>query len=165
MAGERILIASTKYDGSLHYEYGATFEGQSDGILRCTVEAGEPWIGYRGEGAIQRTFTALFFTNRWFNVFHNHEPMGNRGILSYANVATPIEFDGETVRWTDLDIDIVVSERFGVTVDDEDEFEEHQDRFEYPTDIVERVLQTRDELLELARSSDFPLDRSTHVPD
>lgn len=165
MAGERILIASTKFDGSLHYEYGATLEEEGERIVRCTVAAGEPWVGYRGEGRIQRTFTALFFVDRWFNVFHNHEPAGNRGILTYANVATPAEFDGETVRWTDLDIDIVVSERLGVTVDDEDEFEEHQDRFGYPDDLVERVLATRDELLALAEAVDFPLDWSTHVPD
>lgn len=165
MAGERILIASTKYDGSLHYEYGATLDSVEDGAVRCTVSRGEPWVGYRGEGKIQGTFTALFFLERWFNVFHNHTPAGNRGILSYANVATPATFDGEVVRWTDLDIDIVVSERFGITVDDDDEFEDHRDRFSYPDDLVERVLTTRAELLTLAEAVHYPLDRFAHVPD
>ncbi len=165
MAGERIQIASTKYDGSLHYEYGATLEHVEDGLVRCTVLRGEPWVGYRGEGQIQGTFTVLFFSDRWFNVFHNHTPAGNRGILSYANVATPATFDGDVVRWTDLDVDIVVSERLGVTVDDDDEFEEHQTRFGYPADLIDRVLQTRAELLTLAEAFEYPLDRASHVPD
>ena len=165
MAGERIQIASTKYDGSLHYEYGATLEHVEDGLVRCRVLRGEPWVGYRGEGQIQGTFTALFFSDRWFNVFHNHAPAGNRGILSYANVATPATFDGDVVRWTDLDVDIVVSERLGVTVDDDDEFEEHQTRFGYPADLIDRVLRTRAELLTLAEAVEYPLDRASHVPD
>ncbi len=162
--GRRILIASTKYDGSLHYEYGATLVATEDGLVRCTVSAGEPWVGYRGEGEIQGTFTALFFLDRWFNVFHNHAPAGRRGILSYANVATPASFDGEVVRWTDLDIDIVVSEQLGIQVDDEDEFEEHQHRFGYPADLVERVLATQAELLSLAEAAGYPLDRAAHLP-
>ncbi len=81
-----------------------------------------------------------------------------------ANVATPASFDGEVVRWTDLDIDIVVSEQLGIQVDDEDEFEEHQDRFGYPPDLVERVLATQAELLSLAQAAGYPLDRAAHLP-
>ena len=39
--GRRILIASTKYDGSLHYEYGATLVTAEDDLIRCTVSEGE----------------------------------------------------------------------------------------------------------------------------
>ena len=106
---------------------------------------------------------ALLRADRGSNVYHTHRTAGRRGIESYANVATPAQFDGETLRWIDLDLD-VLTRKGGVEVDDEDEFADHRERFSYPDDVVRHALAARDELLRLARSGASPFDRASHTP-
>ena len=45
----------------------------------------------------------LYFEDRWYNVWHFRDDTTE---LWYCNVALPASFDGETLRWVDLDIDI-----------------------------------------------------------
>lgn len=158
-----ILVASTKYDGSLHYEFEAELLGSHGPLIRCRETAGTPWIGYRGEGAIRYQATALYFTDRWYNVSHFHSPAGPRGMEWYVNIGMPASLKDGVLRWVDLDIDIIL-DRSGIRVDDEDEFEEHRRRFGYPEEVVQHVLATRDEVLRLAEAGAFPLDRERHIP-
>lgn len=161
--GTMVRVESTKFDGSPHYSYTARLLDQTGSLLRLWVEQGEPYVSYRGQGIMREGFTALFFTDRWYNLFHNLHPMGRRGYLTYANVGTPARLDGDTVRWVDLDVDIVRTIE-AIHVDDEDEFAQHSASMAYPPDLVQRVLDTRDELVRLAQSDAFPFDRAAHLP-
>jgi protein associated with RNAse G/E len=147
MPRRRLLrVQSTKFDGSLHNDYeGELLDGLDDpeGPLRLLVF----WPG----------------RDVWWNVFHNHEPAGRRGFVSYANVSTPAELDGETVRWVDLDLDVVVMPD-RVELDDEYEFEAHRVRYAYPPEIEQRARAAASELLALAARLDPPFDRASHVP-
>ena len=116
-ARRAVRVASTKYDGSPHYEFDAQLLAHEGSMLRLVVTEGTPFTGYRGEGAIRTTFTALFWTDRDYNLFHNHRPMGRRRVTSYANVALPAEFDGDVLRWVDLDLDVIVDANGGVVLD------------------------------------------------
>ncbi|MQC18495.1 MAG: DUF402 domain-containing protein, partial [Chloroflexi bacterium] len=121
--GVPIRILSTKYDGSPHYEYWSRLIDQHGPIIRVVTDAGTPSRGYRGDGLIQSGMTQLFFTDRWYNVFHNYAPVGRRGLQWYANIGTPARIEGDTLRWVDLDLDLLQTEADGIFVDDEDEFE------------------------------------------
>ncbi len=158
-----VRVLSTKYDGSPHYEFEAQLLGRQDGYIRLHVPQGTSLRSYRGEFPVQTTFTALFWTDRWYNVYHNYRPAGRRGIESYANVSTPAQFDGETLRWVDLDLDVLTRDG-GIEVDDEDEFADHRVRFGYPDEVIRHALAARDELLRLAESGAFPFDRASHIP-
>ncbi|MDA0270313.1 MAG: DUF402 domain-containing protein [Chloroflexi bacterium] len=163
VAGRRIHVLSKKFDGSTHYSYTARFIDQAGPLIRVWVEAREPYVSYRGEGLMREGFTALFFTDRWYNIFHNLRPMGRRGYLTYTNVGTPATFDGETLRWVDLDVDIVRTVD-AIHVDDEDEFALHAQTMAYPDDLVDRVRATRDEVLRLVETDAFPFNRMDHLP-
>ena len=162
-ARRTVRIASTKYDRSRHYEFDAQLLAHEGPMLRLLVMEGTPYTGYRGEGAIQTTFTALFWTDRDYNLFHNHRPAGRRRITSYANVALPAELNGDVLRWVDLDLDVIVDADGGVILDDEDEFADHRLRFAYPQDVVSRAITARDELMRLAAAGAFPFDRAAHI--
>ncbi|MEZ4504037.1 MAG: DUF402 domain-containing protein [Dehalococcoidia bacterium] len=167
MAGEAIRVQSTKYDGSLHNDYEAFLldAPTEDTPLRLHVPAGTAIASYRGHYETSVAFTALFWPGLevWWNVYHNHAPVGRRGFISYANVSTPASFDGETVRWVDLDLDVVVlPDR--VVLDDEDEFEAHRERFAYPPDLEASAREAASELLELAVHRTAPFDRESHIP-
>ena len=163
MTGSSILIASTKFDGSPHYEYEAELLGCDGPVIVCRVHAGVPWTGYRGSGLVRYESTALFFTDRWYNTQHFHEPYGEVQRRSYTNIGLPAVLEDGVLRWVDLDID-VMEDLDRTWVDDEDEFEEHRARMGYPDDIVAGVLAARDEVLRLVSSGTFPFDRASHVP-
>lgn len=55
----------------------------------------------------------------------------------YVDVATPAEWDGDTVRMIDLDLDVVRHPDGSVTVEDEDEFAEHRVAMRYPPRVVD----------------------------
>lgn len=162
--GRPVRIASTKYDGSLHYEYDAVLLDQHGPMVRTWIRPGTRWVGYRGEGVLVYPFTMLFFTDgRWYNVMHQHQPTGQRGQLTYVNLGSPAVLDGDTIRWVDLDLDVLRYEH-GVEVHDEDEFLEHGARWAYPADLIACVRETAAEVVRGVEAQAFPFDRDTHIP-
>ena len=106
---------------------------------------------------MEDSFTGLFWTDRWYNVWQIDR---TEGVLFYANVAMPCQFDGSILRWVDLDIDVVCYTDGSIVVKDEHEFEEHVLLFAYPDDVVEHALAARDELLSLANAGVFPFSQT-----
>jgi hypothetical protein len=164
-------VLSTKYDGHAHFDYPAYLLHPGDGSampLRLYVPAGTPVrSGYRGDYEIVTPFTALFWpgSDRWWNVEHNHHghPRTSGGrLFSYANVSTPATFDGDTVRWVDLDLDVIVTED-GAALVDEDEFAQHREQFGYPEDVVARAWDAAQTLLQLATTGAPPFDRDEQI--
>ncbi len=172
VTGRRVRVLSTKYDGSPHYDqYGWLLDTPGTGQdlpLRVLIEAGTELRSYRGTFATRIDFTFLFWPgqDRWYNVEHNHRvvarPDGRLSTSSYANVSTPATFDGDTVRWVDLDLDVTIRDGV-VELVDEDEFDEHRARMAYPAAVVARARAAAEELQRLARLGAPPFDRDTHI--
>lgn len=162
--GRPVRILSSKYDGSPHYDYAGRLVDEGPGWLRVVVDGGTPYVSYREAGTVLCPMTQIDFTDRWYNAFHNHEPIGRRGMLTYCNVGTPARLEGDTIRWVDLDLDVIQTEALGLIVVDEDEFAEHQRRMAYPDDIIRRAEAARDQLMALGRALSFPFDRAAHLP-
>lgn len=163
--GQPVLIQSTKFDGSPHYQYRGRLVDVGPGYYRVVVDAGEAYTSYReAAGTIMAPMTQIYFTDRWYNAFHNHEPIGRRRMLTYCNVGMPAHLDGDVLRWVDLDLDLIRTEALGTIVDDEDEFAEHQVRMAYPPDVIASARAALEELQALARADLFPFDRERHLP-
>ena len=157
-APKTIRVVGEKYDGSPRDEWPAQLIEERGTQLRVNVPAGTEEIvhGHRRQ-VMQDSFTGLFWTDRWYNVYQIDR---TEGVLFYANVAMPCQFDGSVLRWVDLDIDIVYHVDGSIVVKDEQEFEEHVLLFAYPEDVVDRALEARDELLSLARAGEFPFNQT-----
>ncbi len=158
----RLHIASTKYDGSLHYQYDAYLVDITGPLIRCWVDVGTRWDSYRGSGITRHRETVLFFTDRWYNIRHNHDLRLSR-FETYSNIALPAHLEGDTIRWVDLDIDVIRTER-GVIIDDEDEFADHRIRMSYPEVLVQQALAATKEATSLLHQRAYPFDRATHIP-
>ncbi len=89
-------------------------------------------------------------------------PDGRLSTESYANVSLPATFDGETVRWVDLDLDVTIRDGV-VELLDEDEFDEHRARMAYPEGVVTGAREAASELMRLAATRTPPFDRGTHI--
>lgn len=163
-----VRVLSTKFEGSPHYDYLAELvPSEDDTQLVLLVRGGTLMQSYRGPRDAQATFTQVFWPSQdvWWNAEHYHEPLAfpdQASLLTYVNVALPATFDGETVRWVDLDLDVILTES-GPVLLDEDEFAEHLLAMRYPDDLITRARDTAASLLEHAAHERTPFDRATHI--
>lgn len=154
-----IRSASTKYDGSIHYEFDTHLIDNVDGCLRLWISAGTPHRSYRGEGVFEADCVMLAFLGDGahdFNVVHYAEPI--RGTVAASDIVTATHLDGSTLRWIDLDLDVEVAEDGSVELVDEDEFEEHQLRYRYPPEIIQGARDSATMAFDLAVAARFPFD-------
>jgi protein associated with RNAse G/E len=158
MIGRRIHVCSTKYDGSPHWEYDSWFVSEAGPLLVTQDFAGQPYQTWKGPHTEPYDVRNHFWTDRWFNVMRCDHPGGGLD-LWYCNVTTPAQFDGETVRYVDLDLDVVLRADGTIEVLDEDEFLDNGRRMAYPLDVIDQARAAVDELLSLARKRAFPFDQ------
>ena len=91
----------------------------------------------------------------------------------YINIGTPPEWDGDRVTQIDLDLDVVMNLDGSVEVVDEDEFADHQVRFEYPRELIASTRAATEVAVQLLESGVEPffevaqrwLRSAGHAPD
>jgi protein associated with RNAse G/E len=153
-------VHSTKYDGSLHYRYMASVVHQEQGQLMLYQSPGMPIDCYRGQLTTQYHSLGVFWPNRFYNLEVVWHPDW-RPHEHYVNIATPASWDDGTLRFVDLDLDVIWRADSGeVILDDEDEFELHQARFGYPRDLIEQARHNGEEVRRLMTCHTYPFDGS-----
>ena len=159
MTGRAIHVCSTKYDGSPHWEFDSWLVLEQGALLVTLNFAGQALQTWNGPWVTPFDTRNHFWSDRWYNVMRCDRPNGGGLDGWYCNVTTPPQFDGESVRYVDLDLDVHVSADGEPRILDEAEFLENSERMGYPPDTVEQARRAVDELLALARSGQFPFDR------
>jgi uncharacterized protein len=69
-------------------------------------------------------FVEMYLRDEWFNIFEIHDRMDDRLKGWYCNVTMPAKFDGNTIRYIDLALDLLVFPDGKQLVLDENEFDE-----------------------------------------
>ncbi len=152
----RIEVQARKYDGRVHRRWPATVVSQAGTLLVLDAAFAEeirhPLLGTILPGTLS---TEYYWTDRWYNVFRFCEPTGALRNY-YCNVNTPAIFDGHTLSFTDLDIDVLIAPDFSFRVLDEEEFQVNSQRYGYPPELARRAHSALDELIALIESRQFP---------
>jgi protein associated with RNAse G/E len=156
VTGQNVRVCSTKYDGSPHWEFDAFLAHEDARLFVVQGFAGLVCRTWKGPWTDPFDSRGHYWTDRWYNVIRCERPQGGGLEYWYCNIGTPAEFDGETLRYVDLDLDVIVSPSGECRVVDEDEFLEHSGRMGYPPDVIEHSRRAVDEILELVRRGDFP---------
>ncbi len=160
----RLQVVKTKFNGTLHHSYEGQLLDNVGSMVRVKVPSGTPVYEakYDDWSNSEDTAIEIYFTDRWYNVWHlqEHTTYPN---LWYANVAMPAKFDGATLHWVDLDIDVRCYLDGSLKVLDEDEFEQNRVEMGYPSEIVEHALAARDEVLRLGKDGLFPFDHEAQL--
>ena len=157
--GRRIHVVSTKYDGSPHWEFDSFFVVEEGALLITTNFAGQELGNWKGSWTTPWDTRNHFWSDRWFNVMRCDLPRGGGLDHWYCNVTTPAVFDGETIRYVDLDLDVRVGPDGEVEVLDEDEFLDNSKRMGYAPDVIEHARRAVNELVELPQTGRFPFQR------
>jgi uncharacterized protein len=134
-------VEYTKYDGSLHWHFTMSYLG---------ADEHGTWLGAR-PGLVARRGSELSITmeqphvmlvpdGQWWTAVFNGEPTRTE---VYCDICTVPQWAGEArVTMADLDLDVVRLRADGqVLLLDEDEFAEHQVRYQYPADVIAQAEQ------------------------
>jgi protein associated with RNAse G/E len=162
--GRRIHVVSTKYDGSPHWDFDSFFVLEEGPLVVTLNFAGQELMTWNGPWTTPFDTRNHFWCDRWYNVMRCDLPRGGGLDSWYCNVTTPAQYDGETVRYVDLDLDVHVFADGRIEVLDEDEFLENSRRMGYPPDVIEQARSALDDLLKLARSGRVPFERAGPEP-
>lgn len=153
--GARILLRATKFDGAAHWIQPFQVVSDDGTLLVAQYRARTPIYTSRGEFRSPYDSRVYFWRDRWYNVFRLSRP-GCQLALWYCNITTPPTFDGCQLGYVDLDLDVAVRPNGCIQLLDEDEFEEHQRKYGYPVETVEKAEAAAREVMRLARCGAFP---------
>ena len=156
-------IHVTKYDGTYHRRIPARYvvrRGrvhvvaiEQGALMTSTPEATDDPAPYR----FPRPADVFLFEDRWFH-FARERDAG--GMVYKVDIGTPVEFDGASFHFIDLDLDVLWQPGSDPVVEDEDEFLDHSLAMRYPADVIERARAAVSEVLELIKARAFPFDRA-----
>ncbi|HKB64662.1 MAG TPA: DUF402 domain-containing protein [Pyrinomonadaceae bacterium] len=154
--GSPVLVRSYKYDGVLHRTWhaelirhegslvvlDATFPDEIVHDLLGTITSGTQSLEY-------------YWLDRWYNVFRFSQPDGTLRNY-YCNVNVPASFDGETLSYVDLDLDILVDPDSSYRVLDVEDFERNAERYSYTEEVQANARQALEELVKMIEGRAFP---------
>jgi protein associated with RNAse G/E len=137
MPSDMVRVVYRKYDGTAHRDYPARRLAEDDLGTWLGVSRGTRSV-YHGRPSVEQIpFVLLVPHDAWWTGMFNPPP---RTSEVYCDITTPAQWDGDTVRIVDLDLDVVRRRATGaVELRDEDEFAEHRVRFGYPEDVADNA--------------------------
>jgi len=153
---QEITVRVLKHDGAEYRRWNAKLSYREGDLF---VFAGEFDIDVSHEllGEIKRSTKTIeyYWLDRWYNVFRFLNDDGCTR-LWYCNVNTPPQFEGDTLTYVDLDIDVLVQPDFSFQVLDEDEFETNAKLYGYSDEQKANVQAAVEELVALIEQREFP---------
>lgn len=158
-----ITVRAYKFDGSEHRSWNAEVLRQEDSLLVLDAKFNEE-IRHELLGRIVGGTTRIeyYWLDRWYNIFRFANPSGELRSY-YCNVNVPPTFDGETLSYVDLDIDILVEPDFSYRIVDLEEFERNVTRYGYSAPIQSGARKAIDQLVELIKTRQFPFNERASV--
>ena len=157
--GESILVRAYKYDGVLHRTWSAELVRQDGSLIVLDAKFPEEIVhDLLGTIASGTASLEYYWLDRWYNIFRFAQPDGKLRSF-YCNVNVPASFDGQTLCYVDLDLDILVDPDFSYRVVDVEDFASNAERYGYSEEVQTKARHAVDELVNMIGSRTFPFDR------
>ena len=157
-SAHEVIVRACKFDGTEHRRWPARLIGRVGSLVVLYATFDEE-INHALLGKIAPGTKSLeyYWTDRWYNVFRFSEPTGELRNY-YCNVNAPPVFEDGVLSYIDLDVDILVAPDLSYSILDEDEFETHALRFNYPQEVRRNAQLALLELIHLIEGREFPFD-------
>ena len=154
----RIEVRVYKYDGLLHRTWSAELLRQEGSLIvldaKFADEVTHDLLGTIASGTLSLEY---YWLDRWYNVFRFAEPDGTLRNY-YCNVNVPPTFDGETLSYVDLDLDILVEPDLSYRILDVEDFERNAAEYGYSVEVQAHARQAVDELVRMIETRAFPFN-------
>ena len=154
--GDNVFVQSYKHNGSLHrtWSKALVIDVREDFTVVVTdhswvVEAdGRRWL--TKEPAI-----CFYYDDRWFNII---SMVRKAGIYYYCNIASPSLYDGEAIKNIDYDLDVKVFPDETYVILDQNEYDYHKEKMNYPESIQEIIDREMKELIGMIERKEDPFN-------
>lgn len=153
-----ITVVVFKHDGSEYRRWRGRLVEQDVPLLvlhaEFEVDVSHPLLGEikRGTRLIE-----YYWLDRWYNVFRFLEDNGGTR-LYYCNVNKPPAFDGQTLSYIDLDIDLIVRPDYSYEVQDLEEFELNSAKYGYSDEEKANASSAVNGLIDMIHARQFPFE-------
>ena len=142
---DSVRVVYRKYDGSLHWHLTMRRLGEDEhGVWLGLPTGGEMRKGDGPAVPIPQAHVLLIPSGAWWTASFNARPCWTE---IYCDITTPVEFGEDVFTMVDLDLDVIKKRDGSVIIDDEDEFAEHQVKYGYPAEVIDRAQATADWLV------------------
>jgi len=153
-----IEVQTFKFDGQPHRTWRADLVRQEGPLLvlegKFAAEIEHDLLGTIASGTNSLEY---YWLDRWYNVFRFSQPNGELRNY-YCNVNVPPAFDGETLSYVDLDLDILVAPDFSFQILDAKDFERNAEVYGYDDEIRANAQRALDELVAMSGKRAFPFN-------
>lgn len=154
-----VYIHSFKHDGSMHRTWSKGFV--LDVNKECLTVVNNKTLVSESDG--RKWYTRepaiwFFFPDKWFNVICM---IRKSGVYYYCNLASPVLYDREAVKYIDYDLDVKVFPDGNLIHLDEDEYVEHRKSMEYSREIDLIVRYSVKELVDLIERGCSPFQEES----
>jgi protein associated with RNAse G/E len=149
-AGRALPIAVRKYDGRQRFLVETTVLAATPQLLVARGQVGRRFITAEGTRHLSTVSLEYFPAGRWYNVLSYFDPATGALERHFCNILAPAEWDGTTLSYIDLDLDLAIAADEHVTVEDLADFRRNARRWHYPSAIRHGALAALRELRELA---------------
>ncbi|MDR1991495.1 MAG: DUF402 domain-containing protein [Mycoplasmataceae bacterium] len=95
-----------------------------------------------------------FFKNEWYNMIVSKK---GKKYYYYINIASPFLIEEDVIKYIDFDLDYRIPDARSAKINllDVDEFNEHQIKYKYPKNLVDKLNQVKHEILEKFKQKKF----------
>jgi protein associated with RNAse G/E len=154
--GSLITVRVLKYDGTEYRRWNARMEQHEDSLLVLDAEF-ESDVQHQLLGDIQSGMRSVeyYWLDRWYNIFRFLNEDGQTRLF-YCNVNMPPTFDGDTLSYIDLDIDVLVQPDLSYQILDLEEFQANAVRFSYSSEVKSSAHDAVGEVISMIEARQFP---------
>ena len=159
VASNEVVVRVLKHDGSEHRRWRGRIAKLEANLLVLEAEF-DADVSHHLLGEIKRGTRLIeyYWLDRWYNVFRFlHDDGSTR--LYYCNINKPPVFDGRSLTYIDLDIDVMVRPDYSYEILDLDEFEANSERYGYSAEEKAKAEAALEELLGRVQSREFPFQQ------
>lgn len=153
-----VTINARKFDDSIYRSWQCKLIEETDEFFVFFGKF-ESQINHKQLGIIRPDTASYeyYWKNEYYNVFQFYEPDGEFRNF-YCNLNLPPIFANNILNYVDMDIDILIWKDFSVEILDMDEYETNIQKYGYPGEIQQKILQSLEDLLKKIKEKAFPFD-------
>jgi len=160
----KVHVIKKKFDGTLcdvHEVY--LCEETDEHIILLSLPGTRYWL-YRKTEWLETPdgLLEIYLKRKWYNVWHIAVQNSYTNLM-YVNIAMPAVLEGDKLEWVDLELDYRLHLDGSIQLMDEDEFEQNQQRFNYPPELIEQVHAACREVEVGLKQKKFPFDHEQQV--
>jgi protein associated with RNAse G/E len=143
-------IAVRKYDGRHRFVVETTALAVTPRLLVARGAIGRRFSTAEGTRHLTTVSLEYFPAGRWYNVLSYFDPVTGSLERHFCNILAPAEWDGSTLHYIDLDLDLAIDTNGRARVEDLEDFRRNGRLWHYPATIRHGALAALRELRELA---------------